>query len=94
MNEITKNQTFRFIERSPEGAWRFKGRRLDVFGFYFMFTSQNRFTAEEWADTYHLSMAHLDEAKRLCELVEPYQYARRVEDFEEEDRRLIEGPPF
>lgn len=92
--EVFAGNTFRLIHKAKDGVWRFKGRRLDVFSFYYMLYIQDEFSDEEWADMYGLSKQHVSEARKLCELVVPGEYAAKVAEFEAEDRELSNAPPY
>lgn len=94
VEEVLGGECFKHLHQDANGEWLFKGRRLKVFTFYYMFQSQDEFSETEWADLYDLSRAHFNEAKSLCESVEPAQYKRHTEKIDREDADLINGEPY
>lgn len=56
---------YQYLEER-DGVLLFKGRRLEVFQNYLFFT-QSGMSAQEWADTYNLPVAAVDEARHACE---------------------------
>lgn len=92
--EVLAGDDFKHIQVSSEGNWVFKGRKLRVFTFYNMFKMQSEFDEKMWTELYDLSESHFEEAKRLCEYVEPQQFLEASKRLEMEDRELLNGEPY
>lgn len=92
--EVFAGNTFRLIHQTNDGVWRFKGRKLEVFSFFYMLSAQDEFSDEEWADMYGLSKLHVSEARKLCEIVAPGAYGEKAAEFAAEDRELADAEPY
>lgn len=94
VGEVLAGDGFRHIYCNDDGKWIFRGRNLSVFTFYYMYKMQEEFDHLSWSELYGLSDSHFDEAKNLCELVEPAQFLQASKKLQQEDERLINGDPY